>query len=61
MHDDFIQTMNRVCTPIEDAGKKRVVKKVGKNVAMNAQIANDNDDHDDDDDDDRDHELLHIR
>jgi hypothetical protein len=50
-----------VCTPIEDAGKKRVVKKVGKNVAMNAQIANDNDDHDDDDDDDRDHELLHIR
>lgn len=54
MHDDFIQTMNRVCTPIEDAGKKRVVKKVGKNVAMNAQIANDNDD-----DDDRDHELLH--
>lgn len=43
MHDDFIQTMNRVCTPIEDTGKKRVVKKVGKNVAMNAQIANDND------------------
>lgn len=47
MHDDFIQTMNRVCTPIEDTGKKRVVKKVGKNVAMNAQIANDNDDDDD--------------
>ena len=47
MHDDFIQTMNRVCTPIEDAGKKRVVKKVGKNVAMNAQIAIENDDSDD--------------
>ena len=47
MHDDFIQTMNRVCTPIEDVGKKRVVKKVGKNVVMNAQIANDNDDDDD--------------
>jgi hypothetical protein len=46
MHDDFIQTMNRVCTPIEDAGKKRVVKKVGKNVAMNAQIANEDDDRD---------------
>ena len=40
MHDDFIQTMNRICTPIEDPGKKRIVKQVGKNVAMNAQIAN---------------------
>ena len=49
MHDDFIQTMNRVCTPIEDAGKKRVVKKVGKNVAMNAQIAIEDDDNDDND------------
>jgi hypothetical protein len=52
MHDDFIQTMNRVCTPIEDAGKKRVVKKVGKNVAMNAQIAIEDDDNDDNDDND---------
>lgn len=43
MHDDFIQTMNRICTPIEDSGKKRIVKQVGKNVAMNAAIANDND------------------
>ena len=42
MHDDFIQTMNRICTPIEDPGKKRIVKQVGKNVAMNAAIANDN-------------------
>ena len=42
MHDDFIQTMNRICTPIEDPGKKRIVKQVGKNVAMNASIANDN-------------------
>lgn len=41
MHDDFIQTMNRICTPIEDPGKKRIVKQVGKNVAMNAGIAND--------------------
>lgn len=41
MHDDFIQTMNRICTPIEDPGKKRIVKQVGKNVAMNAAIAND--------------------
>jgi hypothetical protein len=41
MHDDFIQTMNRICTPIEDPGKKRIVKQVGKNVAMNAEIAND--------------------
>lgn len=41
MHDDFIQTMNRICTPIEDYGKKRIVKQVGKNVAMNATIAND--------------------
>jgi len=48
MHDDFIQTMNRVCTPIEDAGKKRVVKRVGKNIAMNAQIANSDHDHDED-------------
>jgi hypothetical protein len=46
MHDDFIQTMNRICTPIEDHGKKRIVKQVGKNVAMNATIANDA--HDDD-------------
>jgi hypothetical protein len=43
MHDDFIQTMNRICTPIEDPGKKRIVKQVGKNVAMNAQIANNDD------------------
>jgi len=43
MHDDFIQTMNRICTPIEDTGKKRIVKQVGKNVAMNAAIANAND------------------
>lgn len=42
MHDDFIQTMNRICTPIEDPGKKRIVKQVGKNVAMNVAIANDN-------------------
>jgi hypothetical protein len=42
MHDDFIQTMNRICTPIEDPGKKRIVKQVGKNVAMNAAIANEN-------------------
>lgn len=42
MHDDFIQTMNRICTPIEDPGKKRIVKQVGKNVAMNAVIANEN-------------------
>ena len=42
MHDDFIQTMNRICTPIEDHSKKRIVKQVGKNVAMNATIANDN-------------------
>lgn len=42
MHDDFIQTMNRICTPIEDPGKKRIVKQVGKNVAMNAAIVNDN-------------------
>jgi hypothetical protein len=42
MHDDFIQTMNRICTPIEDPGKKRIVKQVGKNVVMNAAIANDN-------------------
>jgi hypothetical protein len=41
MHDDFIQTMNRICTPIEDPGKKRIVKQVGKNVTMNAAIAND--------------------
>ena len=40
MHDDFIQTMNRICTPMEDIGKKRIVKQVGKNVAMNAEIAN---------------------
>jgi hypothetical protein len=40
MHDDFIKMMNRICTPIEDSGKKRVVKQVGKNVAMNATIAN---------------------
>ena len=39
MHDDFIQTMNRICTPMEDPGKKRIVKQVGKNVAMNAAIA----------------------
>ena len=39
MHDDFIQTMNRICTPMEDTGKKRIVKQVGKNVAMNAAIA----------------------
>ena len=44
MHDDFIQTMNRICTPIEDPGKKRIVKQVGKNVTMNAQIANNDDD-----------------
>ena len=43
MHDDFIQTMNRICTPIEDPGKKRIVKQVGKNVVMNAQIANNDD------------------
>ena len=43
MHDDFIQTMNRICTPIEDSGKKRVIKRVAKNVAMNAQIAIDDD------------------
>ena len=43
MHDDFIQTMNRICTPMEDIGKKRIVKQVGKNVAMNAAIANGND------------------
>ena len=43
MHDDFIQTMNRICTPMEDAGIKRIVKQVGKNVAMNASIANGND------------------
>jgi hypothetical protein len=43
MHDDFIQTMNRICTPIEDPGKKRIVKQIGKNVAMNAQIANNDD------------------
>jgi hypothetical protein len=43
MHDDFIQTMNRICTPIEDSGKKRIVKQVGKNVVMNAQIANNDD------------------
>jgi hypothetical protein len=42
MHDDFIQTMNRICTPMEDAGIKRIVKQVGKNVAMNAVIAIDN-------------------
>jgi hypothetical protein len=42
MHDDFIQTMNRICTPIEDPGKKRILKQVGKNVTMNAAIANDN-------------------
>jgi hypothetical protein len=42
MHDDFIQTMNRICTPIEDPGKKRILKQVGKNVVMNAAIANDN-------------------
>ena len=39
MHDDFIQIMNRICTPMEDTGKKRIVKQVGKNVAMNAAIA----------------------
>jgi hypothetical protein len=49
MHDDFIQTMNRICTPIEDHGKKRIVKRVGKNVVMNAQIAN-NDANDNDND-----------
>jgi hypothetical protein len=43
MHDDFIQTMNRICTPIEDPGKKRIVKQVGKNVAMNAHVAIEND------------------
>ena len=48
MHDDFIQTMNRICTPIEDPGKKRIVKQVGKNVAMNAQVAISNDAEDDD-------------
>ena len=48
MHDDFIQTMNRICTPIEDPGKKRIVKQVGKNVAMNAQVAIANDAEDDD-------------
>jgi hypothetical protein len=46
MHDDFIQTMNRICTPIEDPGKKRIVKQVGKNVTMNAAIANENCDDD---------------
>jgi hypothetical protein len=50
MHDDFIQTMNRICTPIEDPGKKRIVKQVGKNVAMNAEIANDSNATVDDDD-----------
>jgi hypothetical protein len=44
MHDDFIQTMNRICTPMEDLGKKRIVKQVGKNVVMNAEIANGNED-----------------
>ena len=58
MHDDFIQTMNRVCTPIEDAGKKRVVKKVGKNVAMNAQIAIEDDDNDDNDDNDENNNCI---
>ena len=48
MHDDFIQTMNRICTPIEDPGKKRIVKQVGKNVAMNAHIAISNDAEEDD-------------
>lgn len=51
MHDDFIQTMNRICTPIEDYGKKRIVKQVGKNVAMNATIANDHRDDANPDDD----------
>jgi len=39
LHDDFIQTMNRLCTPIEDVGNKRIVKQVGKNVTMNADVA----------------------
>jgi len=39
LHDDFIQTMNRICTPIEDVGSKRIVKQVGKNVPMNSKIA----------------------
>lgn len=40
LHDDFIQTMNRLCTPIENVGNKRIVKQVGKNVTMNADVAN---------------------
>ena len=51
MHDDFIQTMNRICTPMEDTGKKRIVKQVGKNVAMNAAIAISSNDNCWDDDD----------
>lgn len=39
LHDDFIETMNRLCTPIEDVGNKRIVKQVGKNVTMNADVA----------------------
>lgn len=60
MHDDFIQTMNRICTPIEDPGKKRIVKQVGKNVAMNAEIANDSNATVADDDREFTHSSLHY-
>jgi hypothetical protein len=58
MHDDFIQTMNRICTPMEDPGKKRIVKQVGKNVAMNAAIAISSNDNCCDDDDGNNSERL---
>jgi hypothetical protein len=58
MHDDFIQTMNRICTPMEDTGKKRIVKQVGKNVAMNAAIAISSNDNCCDDDGNNSEERL---
>jgi len=36
--DDFILTMNHVCTPIPDSGEKRIIKTISKEVTVASSI-----------------------